>query len=178
MKKKWSLFPAFRYVVPSDFEQWLEKMDARGWHLEKTGGWSSFCMVFKKEEPRKFRYIYDLQPQPSKEYVSSHESDGWELTGKTGSVHIWRQEYTEDRPGSFGNTRTLITNNKRNVIASLCFLIFLFLLISAIICVMFFFNGAKLTVCGIIQYIAALALSLIFIIYLVVVIARLIKKHT
>ena len=46
--KKIVFFPAFKRVVPSDFENWLEDMAAKGWHIERVRQWSSIIMIFIK----------------------------------------------------------------------------------------------------------------------------------
>ena len=38
--KKVIWFSAFRYIVPADYEKWLEKMAAEGWHTGHLRQWS------------------------------------------------------------------------------------------------------------------------------------------
>ncbi len=71
--KKTVFFPAFKRVVPSDFENWLEGMAAEGWHIERVRQWSSIIMIFIKGEPKKYRFVYDVRAVAGKDYISTYE---------------------------------------------------------------------------------------------------------
>ena len=47
MTTKHEWFAAFRYVVPADFENWLEAQARDGWLCEHVGQWSSIRMTFR-----------------------------------------------------------------------------------------------------------------------------------
>ena len=53
--QKTVLFPAFRYILPSDYENWLEQMAAEGWQIDHIGQWSSIVASFRLCEPKKYR---------------------------------------------------------------------------------------------------------------------------
>ncbi|HEX9060509.1 MAG TPA: DUF2812 domain-containing protein, partial [Clostridia bacterium] len=68
-KSKKALFSAFRYFIPADYEAWFEKLAEEGWHPQKVGQWSSVVMNFAKGEPKKYRYVVDMQAVPKKDYI-------------------------------------------------------------------------------------------------------------
>lgn len=111
--KKAVWFSAFTNVVPSEYEAWMEGMEAQGWHLNKIGQWSSIRMVFQRSEPHKYRYVYDMQPFPKKDYLETYKQFGWELVGQMASAFIWRKEYTSERPEAFTDTESLEKRGRR-----------------------------------------------------------------
>lgn len=124
--KKIVFFSAFKRVVPSDFENWLEDMAAKGWHIKRVRQWSSIIMIFIKGEPRKYRFVYDVHAITGKDYVSTYEQFGWENLGRMASVNIWRMEYKDERPEAFTDKDSIATRNNRTVAAvSVSFSIFL-----------------------------------------------------
>lgn len=124
--KKTVLFPAFRKVFPEDFENWLEDMAAEGWHVDHIGQWNSLLMTFKRGEPKKYRFVYDLQALPRKDYMETYKQFGWESVGQMASVHIWRMPYSDERPDAFSNAEDIASRNRRTVQAvSVSFFIFL-----------------------------------------------------
>lgn len=123
-KRYW--FSAFRYVAPADYERWFEGLAAQGWHPVKVGQWNSIAMRFAKGEPRKFRYVVDMQPFPKKEYRQTYEDFGWEFVGQMASAMVWRREYENERPESFSDAQSLRDRGRRFVgAASVSFIIFL-----------------------------------------------------
>lgn len=128
MKNKKVFFcSAFKYVVPADYEHWFEELAVTGWHPVKIDQWSSIVMRFEKSEPKKYRYVIDLQPMLKKDYKQTYEEFGWEYVGQMASTHIWRKKYTDERPESFSDVSSREARNKRFIIAiSISFTIFLF----------------------------------------------------
>ena len=121
--KKIVLFPGFRHVVPADFESWLEKMASAGWHIDRITQWSSFVMVFRRGAPKKYRFVYDLQAAPRKDYRAIYQEFGWEYLGRMASVFIWRKEYREARLEAFSDQESILQRNRRTLIAVFhCFL--------------------------------------------------------
>jgi len=119
-------FSAFRHLQPTDYENWLEQMAAKGWHINHFRQWSSVFMTFQRGKPKKYRFIYDPQVSPRKEYIATYEQFGWEYLGCMASAHIWRMEYEGDRPQAFSDQEGLVDRNRRNLIAvSVSFFIFL-----------------------------------------------------
>jgi len=137
--KKFVFFPAFKRVVPEDFENWLEKMAAEGWHIERVRQWSSMLMIFIKGEPKKYRYIYDVRAVASKDYVSTYEQFGWQYLGRMASVYVWRMEYKDKRPEAFTDKESITSRNNRTVAAvSFSFVIFLVATIAIAVSLIFF----------------------------------------
>ena len=124
--KKIELFSAFRHLLPADYENWLEQMAVEGWHIDHFGQWSSVCMTLQRGEPKKYRFVYDPQVSPRKEYIATYEQFGWEYLGRMASAHIWRIEYEDERPQAFSDREGLVDRNRRNLIAvAVSFFIFL-----------------------------------------------------
>jgi hypothetical protein len=98
-KREW--FAAFRYIVPADFENWLEAQAREGWFCERVGQWSSIRMTFQKGEPAKYRYVADVQVHPRPDYLSTYEDAGWERVGQMASETLWRRKYEGERPEAF-----------------------------------------------------------------------------
>ena len=115
--KKMVLFSVFRHVVPSDYEAWLEQMAAEGWHINRIGQWSSVFMTFLRDNPKQYRFVYDPQASPRKDYIPTYEQFGWEYLGCMASAHIWRMEYEGERPQAFSDQEGLVDRNRRNMIA-------------------------------------------------------------
>ncbi len=144
--KKTVLFPVFRYLIPSDFENWLEQMAAKGWHIHSIRQWSSMLMTFKQGESKKIRFVYDPQVSPRKEYIATYEQFGWEYLGRMASAHIWRMEYEGDRPEAFSDHESLIKRNRQNIAAaSVSFMIFLVTTLVIGILLLFFFESLSET---------------------------------
>ncbi len=172
--RKVVLLPAFRHVVPADFERWLEKMASEGWHIDRINQWSSLVMVFKRGVPQKYRFVYDLQAVPRKDYRAIYEQFGWEYLGRMASVFIWRKAYRETRPEAFSDRESLI-NRSRRTAAALSFSFYLFLLTTLILGVVLL----KGTLAGseAAQAALGLALSLAFTFYLGGAMLKIIKNR-
>ena len=120
------LFSAFRYLLPSAYENWLERMAEEGWYIDHFRQWSSVIMTLRRGEPKKYRFVYDPQVSPRKEYISTYEQFGWEYLGRMASAHMWRMEYNGERPQAFSDQESLVKRNKRTIAAvSVSFTIFL-----------------------------------------------------
>ena len=119
-------FSAFKYVVPADYEEWFERLAAQGWHPVKVGQWNSIAMRFAKGDPKKYRYVVDMQPFPGKDYKQTYRDFGWEFVGQMASAYVWRQEYEGERPESFSDNGSRRGRNKRFIGAvSVSFFLFL-----------------------------------------------------
>lgn len=140
--KKIVFFSAFKRVIPEDFENWLEKMASEGWHIERIRQWSSIIMIFRKGEPKKYRFVYDLRAVASKDYISTYKQFGWQFLGQMASVNIWRMEYIDDRPEAFSDKDSVTGRNKRTVAAvSISFSIFFIGAIVMTVASIFFSSG-------------------------------------
>ena len=124
--KKTVLLSAFRHLLPSDYEDWMEKMAAQGWYIDRFRQWSSIIMTFYRGEPKKYRFVYDPQVTPRNDYISTYEQFGWEYLGRMASAHMWRMEYKDERPQAFSDQESIVKRNKRTIAAvSVSFIIFL-----------------------------------------------------
>lgn len=110
--KKVVWLSAFKHVIPADYENWLEEMASQGWNIDRIGQWSSVRMVFTKTTPRKYRYVYDIQQNPKKDYQATYEQFGWEFVGIMASCFMWRKEYSGERPEAFSDLQSIENRNK------------------------------------------------------------------
>ena len=156
--KKAVWFSAFKHVVPADYENWLEKLALQGWNIDRIGQWSSIYLVLEKTAPKKYRYVYDIQPNPKKGYRETYEQFGWECIGVMASCYLWRKEYSGERPQAFSDAQSIEERNKRDMRAvavslalfSIAFLVTLIVFLSTI---------KTLTAGDIFQFAAGLLLS-------------------
>lgn len=120
------LFPALRHVVPSDYEAWFEQMAAEGWHIDTIKQWDSVFIKFHRGIPKQYRFVYDPQVSPRKDYIPFYEQFRWEHLGCMASAHIWRMEYDGERPQAFSDQEGLAERNRHNITAaSVSFFLFL-----------------------------------------------------
>ena len=144
--RKIVLFSAFRYLLPSDYENWLERMAAEGWHINRFRQWSSIVMTFRRGEPKKYRFVYDPQVSPRKEYIATYEQFGWEYLGRMASAHFWRMEYEGERPEAFSDQESIVRRNRRTIAAvSVSFTIFLITVLVVGILLLFFADSLSKT---------------------------------
>jgi hypothetical protein len=109
--KKVVWLSAFKHVIPADYENWLEEMASQGWNIDRIGQWSSVRMVFTKSTPKKYRYVYDIQTNPKKDYRATYEQFGWEFVGIMASCFLWRKEYSSERPEAFSDLQSIENRN-------------------------------------------------------------------
>lgn len=107
---KW--FSPIKYYDPADYEAWFENLAEQGYHPRITP-FSFIAMRFKKGEPKKYKYVVDLQAVPKKEYTQTYEGFGWEKAGKMANMFVWRKEYTEDKPQAFSDAENVGKRNAR-----------------------------------------------------------------
>ena len=167
---------AFTNVVPADYENWLEEMDSQGWHIDKIGQWSSIYMTFKQAAPKKYRYVYDMQAIPKKDYKATYEDFGWEFVGQMASAMIWRKEYSQERPESFTDLESLEKRTRRVAgAASVSFIMFSLLAIALTVCFIVFFN--RLAPIDIFQFVLGLVLTYSFSLYMGHVVRKIYKNR-
>ena len=166
----------FRYVVPADYENFLEKMALQGWNVDKIGQWSSMKMVFKKTKPKKYRYIFDMNLHPKKDYVKTYLQLGWEYVGQMASCIIWRKEFAGKRPESFSDAESLEKRNKRVMKAVM---VSFFLFLGALLCILTAFGiyYNKLDSSDKIQFVVGIVFALAFVAYLGWVILKIYKNR-
>jgi RNA-binding protein YlmH len=144
--RKIVFFSVFRHLSPSDYESWLELMAAEGWHINHFRQWNSIVMTFKRGEPKKYRFVYDPQVSPRKEYIATYEQFGWEYLGRMASAHFWRMEYEGERPEAFSDQESIVKRNRSNIAAvSVSFTIFLMTVLIVGILLLFFGDSLSKT---------------------------------
>jgi hypothetical protein len=109
--KKVVWLSAFKHVIPAEYENWMEEMASQGWNIDRIGQWSSVRMVFTKSTPKKYRYVYDIQSNPKKDYRATYEQFGWEFVGIMASCFLWRKEYSSERPEAFSDLQSIENRN-------------------------------------------------------------------
>ncbi len=159
------LMSTFIHPVPAEYEEWLENLAQQGYHPNKINHWTSTFLIFKKGEPKKYRYVLDMQPFVKKEYFETYKDFGWEHCGQMSSTYLWRMEYTDERPESFTDTSALKERNRRFVKA-ISFSFILFVVTFLIIAATFIINRNDCGTAGIVQYTLGLVLSGFITLYL------------
>lgn len=175
-KKKVVWMSAFINVVPADYENWLEELESQGWHLDRIGQWSSIYMTFERATPRKYRYVYDMQAFPTKEYKAIYEDFGWEHVGQMAGVVIWRKEYSQERPESFTDSESLVKRTKRVAgAASVSFVMFSLIALALAVCFAIFYK--QLSAEDIFQFILGFVLTSTFASYMGHVVRKIYKNR-
>ena len=166
---------SFFHPNPSDYEAWLENLALKGWHPKEINQWNSAVMGFEKKEPKKYRYVLDLQTSYDSDYIKVYEEFGWELCGKITNAFLWRMEYDEKRPESFTDKQTLKDRNNR-FLKAISFS-FLFQIIIEILITMFFIVNINIfDISVLVKYSIVLILSFIYTIYLAVIMFKIRRK--
>ncbi len=169
-------FSAFKRFIPADYENWLEEMALQGWNIERIGQWSSICMVFNRTGPKRYRYVYDIQTNPKKDYRAMYEQFGWEFVGVMASCFIWRKEYTDERPEAFSDRQSIEERNRRVAgAAAVSFTIFLTGFTVGAVFTGIYFRSLDLE--DIIQCAVALVLAVIITCYLGWVVRTIYKRR-
>ena len=103
-------------------------------------------MTLIRGEPKKYRFVYDPQVSPRKEYIATYEQFGWEYLGRMASAHFWRMEYEGERPEAFSDQESIVRRNKRTIAAvSVSFTIFLITVLVVGILLVFFADSLSET---------------------------------
>ena len=165
---------ALFHPIPSDYEAWLEKLSLKGWYPKKINQWNSVVMEFEKSEPKKYRYVLDLQAAPESDYIKIYKDFGWEFCGKITNAFLWRMEYGEQRPESFTDEETMKERNNRFV-KSLSFSFIFQIIFEIAITLLFFIYCRFFEMPVLAAYSVVLALSYIYTIYLTSIMLK-IKK--
>jgi hypothetical protein len=79
-------------MVPADYENWMEKLAADGWNIDKIGQWSSIRMVFKKQIRNNIGTSLTFIPVKADYLETTANLVG--IVGQMASCFIWRKEYT------------------------------------------------------------------------------------
>ena len=149
---------SFIHPVPAEYEEWLEDLAQKGYHPKKFTQWSTTYLKFYKGEPKKYRYVLDIQPFVKKDYFETYKDFGWELCGQLASTYLWRMEYADERPESFSDEAARKDRNSRFVKAvSFSFILFVVTFLITLVCLILTFK--KCTTSDLVQYILALILS-------------------
>lgn len=116
------LFP-FTKMVPQDYEEWLEKLEERGWHLYKTT-FGGLVHHFKKDKPHKIKYCLDYQVKKKSDYEQIFEDIGWELVYYFQGTYLWRIKYKDgNKPNAFTDIDSIKKRNNRLLACSLAVLL-------------------------------------------------------
>ncbi|WP_082903236.1 DUF2812 domain-containing protein [Christensenella timonensis] len=122
----------YKYAAPVDFENHMEKMAAEGWNVDRIKQSDSFRMVFKKTEPKQYRYVVDLHALHPKDYIRTYEEFGWELVGRMASLFVWRKEYTGQRPEAFTDAASRERRSGNILLVFKCLIVLMVAAITAI----------------------------------------------
>jgi hypothetical protein len=173
-KLKW--FLPFRYAAPADLEEYLEKMDLEGWHIDRIRQSDSVLMRFKRSRPQKNRYVVDLCAFPKSDYVTTYKSFGWELAGKMASMYVWRMPYTVQRPEAF-STPESINERSDNIARVMSALIGFIILILIGITIAFFIQKGWLAADGWLGLIITIGCSAVLILTLYIARRQVLKNR-
>lgn len=95
-------FAALAHPAPADLEQWLEAKAADGHILTSYSRLSPIRMTFTDSAPAQVRYAVERRSAPAPaDYYRFREQEGWEHVGHAAEFHLWRREYTGERPSGF-----------------------------------------------------------------------------
>lgn len=97
---------------PETVENWLEEMEAEGWHLVKVQQ-AVTRFYFEKGQPRQIRYCIDYQNKKDSNYMSIFQDTGWEYIYESSGWYLWRMPYTGTRPEIYTDLDSLIERNNR-----------------------------------------------------------------
>jgi hypothetical protein len=104
--------------APDKLENWLESMEAQGFHLYKMNK-RGRIFHFIKGHPRKVKYCVDYRSSSNRSYFDIHQGAGWKEVFSSHAMlekwTIWRQEYTkgETRPHIYDDKHEHIKQAKR-----------------------------------------------------------------
>lgn len=98
-------FVPLRHLAPESLEQYLEEQAARGRHVVEFDNLSALRLTFDDAAPAQVRYVLDQRGDAPADYYASRERLGWEHTGLMGDLHVWRQEYSGERPAGLVGAR-------------------------------------------------------------------------
>jgi len=90
----------------------MEGMAKDGWNVGKLGQFGAFKIDFYNTGPKNYRFVFDLNINPKKDYMQTYEQFGWEYVGRMSSCFIWRKTYDEIRPESFTDKESRIRRNQ------------------------------------------------------------------
>lgn len=92
---------------PDKLEQWLEAMEAQGFHLHQV---QRNKFYYTRSRQRRMKFCVDYQLLTDQPYYSIHTEAGWTpiYTGHShlGTWTIWAQEYQDSPPPSINDCKT------------------------------------------------------------------------
>jgi hypothetical protein len=128
----------WRYF-PCKTEQWLEKMEAEGFHLYRMGG-LGIRFYFYKGCAEKTKFVVDYKTIADDRYFSQAEDNGWRLIFKpvTGfmAITVWAHRYNAGgpEPQFYSDPGGKIKQAKKYAVAmSICFIPIFLIFIATII---------------------------------------------
>ena len=132
MKRRYALHP-MEFAI-GETEQFYSEMAAKGWFLEKRGGWFS---RFRRGEPAAMRYRVELadlrflDPDHGlpEEQISVYEECGWKYVTGHGLFHIFSSPADSDAPEFYTDPRQqalVLRGLRRSYVSSWILLIVIF----------------------------------------------------
>ena len=92
-ERKKIIFASLRHIVPSDMEEYLENMQAKGFELRSLADGSLFYFPFGEAETGKAKYAVDSTGLSKALYMQMLIDKGWEYLGRSMNCYIWRKKY-------------------------------------------------------------------------------------
>jgi hypothetical protein len=104
------------FYSPDKYEEWLEEMESRGFHLVRMSKIGN-SFYFIKGVPRKVNYHVDYQWKKNPSYFKINEESGWTLFFTSVTRHfaisVWGQVYEETRPEYYSDQENKVKHAKR-----------------------------------------------------------------
>ena len=109
MRTKWALHPADYRL--GENESFYADQAARGWKLEKRGGYFS---RFTRVNPKKELYRVELDPrEPTAEKLALYEECGWEWVTRRDTVNVYRAPEGSGAPELYTDAEGLAGSIRR-----------------------------------------------------------------
>ena len=109
MRTKWALHPADYRL--GENESFYADQAARGWKLEKRGGYFS---SFTRVNPKREMYRVELDPrEPTAEKLALYEECGWEWVTKRDTVNVYRAPEGSGAPELYTDAEGLAGSIRR-----------------------------------------------------------------
>ena len=112
MAKRTVFLSSLKYIVPEQFEHFLEMMARQGWHPDPLTDSSGAVMNLHRDSPGEYRYVVDSPPVIGSDYYKHYQRYGWEHMGNIGDLVFWRAGHDgKVRPDSFVSPKDIDRHN-------------------------------------------------------------------
>lgn len=102
--------------APDKIENWLEKMEMKGFNLYRMSRLGNSFFFFKGE-PRKVKYQVDFQKKTNPQYYNLNKESGWKLIftslSRVQSITVWSSQYTDEVPMFYSDKDSKLKHAKR-----------------------------------------------------------------